>query len=339
MKNVSALARTFAGFGRSECSGYAPLYEALSRFVSLDQDLLEIASKSRKGQPAPNLLFGAVHYLLLKGAQHPLRKFYLAGDSGDPEIFKEFCLKHRNAIEKIIATRIVQTNEVGRSAALFAAFSFLKREYEISRLNLIEIGASAGLNLLWDKFRYDFGNLGAFGDRHSKVVLKCKPIGRPPLERDTPYVLERIGIDINPIDTKDRDSMMWLRALIWPGRPYRAMNLLNAARIRARIRPRLIKANVVDVLPKVFGRFSGSDSTCTFHSAMLYHLTLRDRRKLFKQFAALSRRQEFFEISHEDERKNRRPLLILRHWKKGKAESHLLAECHPHGMWIRWLIP
>ena len=67
----------------------APLYATLARAIVDDDALRALAGKHRPGQPPPNLLFAAVHYLLLRGADHPLRAFYatlnggIAG-SGDP---------------------------------------------------------------------------------------------------------------------------------------------------------------------------------------------------------------------------------------------------------------
>ena len=66
----------FNAFADRECAGSSGLYEYLSLRIAEDDDLLEIASAARPGQPVPNLFFGAVHALLLKGTTHPLKHYY-----------------------------------------------------------------------------------------------------------------------------------------------------------------------------------------------------------------------------------------------------------------------
>lgn len=110
--------------------GVAPLYERLARQTAEDETLLDIAAESMEGQPASNLLFGAVHALLLEGHEHPLAKFYSTcrENPADPEAtdpfpaFRDFCLTHEERLREIVSSRRVQTNAVGRSAVLFPAF-------------------------------------------------------------------------------------------------------------------------------------------------------------------------------------------------------------------------
>lgn len=113
----------------------APLYRRLTEGVRDDAELRAIAAQARPGQPMANMLFAAVHYLLLRGAQHPLRSHYAtlgpAEASGDPfPLFRDFCLSHREAIGVLIAARVTNTNEVGRSALLYVGFSVLAAQAE-----------------------------------------------------------------------------------------------------------------------------------------------------------------------------------------------------------------
>lgn len=113
--NKEILSKTFLNFAEKECKGSSLLYEFLSIKISADDDLLSICSTARERQPIPNLLFGAVHYLLLKGIDHPLKDFYSSivcnpkSYKDSFEHFKDFCLINR--IE-ILKTKFVQTNEV-----------------------------------------------------------------------------------------------------------------------------------------------------------------------------------------------------------------------------------
>src|SRR5215831_7042185 len=89
------------------------LYARLSEGVGGDPELREFTSHVKKGQPRANILFGAVQFLLLRGADHPLRKFYATcGGTVRAEIedpfppFRDFVAQHRDAIAPMIATRV-----------------------------------------------------------------------------------------------------------------------------------------------------------------------------------------------------------------------------------------
>jgi hypothetical protein len=136
----------------------APLYEQFALGVSRNEALKQFANGVRPGQPPANILFAAVHYLL-RGADHPLRRFYpnlddRACKSDSAAVFpafRNFVEVHREEIALLIRTRVTNTNEVGRSAVLHAGFRALAQAAG-EPLHLIELGPSAGLNLIWDRY-------------------------------------------------------------------------------------------------------------------------------------------------------------------------------------------
>ncbi len=114
-RTPEALRQRFERFALA-CLPTSPLYNSLSLSIAEDAEMLELASHFPSDQPAPNLLFGAVHLLLLQGQEHPLFSYYpsLGGTQSAVEetfpLFKEFCLKYREAILVIMGVRSVQTN-------------------------------------------------------------------------------------------------------------------------------------------------------------------------------------------------------------------------------------
>jgi hypothetical protein len=104
----------------------APLYARLATGIRDDERLRALAAKARPGQPMANLILAAVHLLLLRGAQHPLRAHYrtLAPEDAPPPgedpfpLFRDFCLAHEVEIAPLVAAHVTNTNEVGRSAYL-----------------------------------------------------------------------------------------------------------------------------------------------------------------------------------------------------------------------------
>lgn len=142
MRTAESLQKTFLTFAELECKGSSELYYELAQKIALDADLLELCQAEKRGQPIPNLLFGAVHYLLLRGSDHPLKQFYPSvvahpDQTGDAfAAFKEFCLSHQEEIEQLLQTKIVQTNEVRRCAYLYPVFSAVyEKNTKATRIN------------------------------------------------------------------------------------------------------------------------------------------------------------------------------------------------------------
>ena len=162
---LEALAQRFVRFADQECGAYAPLYDRLARGIAADPELLTIAARARSGQQVPLLLLAAVHSLLLGGVNHALGAFYpsitrhTAIPPGDPlPAFRAFCLDHRDVLLELVSTRLVQTNEPRRCTMLLPAFATVARLAAGRPLALIEVGASAGLHLLFDHYGYNYGS-------------------------------------------------------------------------------------------------------------------------------------------------------------------------------------
>ena len=129
------LRSAFHRFARVEAPGLAsPTYAELAYGVSMDDDLLEIAAHTRPHQPAPNMLFPAVQYLLLSGLDHPLAAHYpIITDRPQPLApafppFCEFCMRYPERIVELIGTRRTQTNVARRCTCLLPAFSIVCQE-------------------------------------------------------------------------------------------------------------------------------------------------------------------------------------------------------------------
>ena len=175
-EEYAKLASTFERFGRVECAGHGLIYEPLCYAIAADPDLLEIVSHRQPGQPAPNIIFAAVHYLLLKGLKHPLAQYYrslnpaLPPDDNPAPAFRDFCLKYREQLISLISTGLVQTNEARRSGIFYPAFGLVWERGGRKPLAMLEIGSSAGLNLLWDKYGYHYRELVG-GDTTSELQI------------------------------------------------------------------------------------------------------------------------------------------------------------------------
>lgn len=344
------LSQRFERFAKEVFAGSSPLYEELCLRTAADHDpeVLDLASHAPPEQPVPVLLFAAVHFLLLAGDQHRLSNYYPdittrarraeSVASGEPyALFKAFCRRHKAAIREIITTRTVQTNEVQRCACLVPAFSLIADEAPEAPLALIEVGASAGLNLLWDKYGYDYGEGRHFGDIRSPVQILCTPRGgvHPAIPTPFPKVAFRTGIDLDPIHVHDERSARWLRALLWPEHEHR-FRLLEAALLRARRDPPpLVAGDLFDRLPEVLDWAPSECTVCVFHTFTLYQCTPQASERLSSLLAEWSLGREVFLISMEP--RGSESSLEITWFEHGLLSRRKIADADHHGRWLRWL--
>ena len=320
------------------------LYSRLSAAILEDSELLALAAQAPVGQPPPLLLFGAVHHLLLQGAEHPLARLYPTLNGGhdvgeDPfPLFRDFCLKHLEPIAATIRRRTVQTNEVGRSSALQRGFSVVAARTG-KALALLEIGASAGLNLVGDRYRYSYGpGFEGAGDPFSPVLIECSLQGelRPP--GGTAPIAWRLGIDRNPVDVRDPDQALWLRALVWPDQPGRAEVLLGAIALAKSAPPPLRRGDALDLLEAAAAEAPLDAALCVYSSFTLYQFlpAQRERLEAAVDRVAGSRPVQRLALEWFPGERNYLDLWAL---EAGSGTSVRLAAAHEHGGWLEWLDP
>lgn len=340
-EKLAGLAERFERFAEYEAAGYSPLYYTLCRSIAGDRELLELASKARPGQPVPNLFLGAVHYLLLRGSEHDLRHYYasLAEEAGPADeafaAFRDFALGHATEIESLLGTRLVQTNEVGRSACLFPAFAQVAALADGSELAIIEIGPSAGLNLIFDRYGYTYGGLRT-GVLDSPVQLRPELRGRAPRLLDLPRVAFRTGIDLNPLDVRDEDETVWLRSLVWPEHRERMKLLESAIEVARRDPPKLVRGEGAAMLASVAAEASADAALCVFHSFTLNQVPAEGRQRLFDTLLELSKERSVVCVSMASGGGPDAEVLLMQP-DGGAWRTTTLARSHPHGLWLEWL--
>ncbi|HEU5101989.1 MAG TPA: DUF2332 domain-containing protein [Roseiflexaceae bacterium] len=342
-QTIETLARLFRRFGERECVPASPLYGRLAVGISDDAELLALAATAR-ARPVPNLFLAAAHALLLSDSAHPLAAFYpdIARDSppaqGDPfPQFRAFCLQHADLIEQLLATRRVQTNEVRRCACLLPAFAIAARRLGDRPLSLVEIGASAGLNLLWDHYHVDYGAAGQCGDPNTLVRLACELRGdcTPPLPTHMPEIATRVGLDLNPIDLRDSDAALWLRALIWPEQLDRAALLAQAIEAARDHPPPLLAGDAIELLPGVLANVPAESGLCIYHSFTLNQFPAEARKRLADLLAEHAAKRDIALIALEWREPH--AALDLSLFLKGARADQRLAHCDAHGSWMEWL--
>ncbi len=345
----------FHRFARVEAPDLAsPLYAELSYGISLDRELLELAAQKRRRQPAPNMLFAAVQYLLLSGgevAEHPLAAHYpIVSDEDRPmepafPAFRDFCLSNYDEILSLIRRNRTQTNVVRRCTCLLPAFSMVQRE-SAQPLALIDVGASAGLNLNLDRYRYRYLRGGreetVWGRPEATVALEAELLGRgamPELSDDLAIEF-RGGIDVNPIDLRNEDELRWLRALIWPEHVERHQRLIAAASELTQSPVDLRRGDAVNLLPGMIADTPPETALTVYSTVALYQIPTEGREQIFRTLTQTSQDRPVWlvtlELRMEDVDEVQMPSLSMTRFANGAAERQVLAKSSPHGWWIEW---
>lgn len=346
--NRGRLADRFREFA-DWCRGTSPLYERLARGVAADGDLLALAARTPKGRSPPHLLLAAVHARLLAGADHHLRRFYATcvGNPADPTEtdpvpdFRDFALGRAHGIGETLRTRRTQTNAVRRCGALYPGFAAVY-ERTGAPLHLLEVGASAGLNLCWDRYAYDYGGRRVGVESECAVATEVRGDRIPPLPADPPPVASRVGVDLNPLDVTDAGDVRWLRALVWPGHRERHRLLRAAVAVARADPPEVVAGDALDRLPDLLARVPGGEPAVVFDTQVLYQFADGDRRRFCETLANLGRTRPGPLFWLCGERPGDPPRSIrLELGRPGERDGEgtareLLARYEQHGRWIEW---
>ena len=342
---IDKAAESFRYYASKVYPDRSPLYLSLAMRVAEDSELLQVAAKAWEKNALPNLFFAAVHLLLLKGEHHQLAAFYLSLNNASRHYdyvypyFRSFVLEHKDEIGEIITTRSVQTNEVGRCAALVPAFELVTRQAKNQPLALIEIGSSAGLTLLWDRYHYRYDENLQCGPLDSPVQIECQLRGerRPPVPERFPKIASRLGIDLDPVDLNNQENVEWLRALVWPEQRKRVRQLELAIQLARSAPPKVVAGDALDILPTLIDRASEDSQLCVYHSFSLSLAGGQPRERLEVLLAKASEKRTLFHVSLEWAKNSEFPLLSLALLNAGERTEKTLARCHAHGEWLEWL--
>ena len=341
----------FQNFGLKQApENGSPLYHALSLGVLDDPDMLRFAASSPPSQPSANLLFGAVHYVLLGGVTIRCvisTRTLLLQKNAEPALpetytlFQDFVWNHTAIIKRLLTTRLVQTNVVRRTTCLLPVFALLAREAGSQPLSIIEIGSSAGLNLHWDRYQhrygYPSGNSIAWGAQDSAVQLSTHVRGTVPLPSlpEDLSIAWRAGIDLNPIDVTDADAMRWLRALIFPEHLERHQEMEAAARI-ARDNPvPIVTGDALTHLPDLLSQVPQDSRLCLYASMVLYQFSPEARKDLWRMLAEFSQTRPVSVIILDGVPEGWARLFI-RDFTNGDSTKRHVADAHAHGRWLEW---
>lgn len=331
----------------------AQLAAQLSRTTKVGEALLDW-----DGDPAPeadNLplrVMGALHSLVRAGQAPALAALYppphgaaaptVAAERPDAALadaLERTLAQHSTALQLFIR-RPPQTNEVGRAALLLAGLLGLAARHR-KPIVLLEPGASAGLNLLADRYRCRFGDV-TWSPPGARLTLAPRWQGAPPPVAANLAVMRRRGCDLSPVDLTDPAERERLVAYVWPDQPERLARLQAAIDTAIERPPVVERMDALYWLEMQLGTGAPPNAlTVIWHSVFWRYLEPDRQRQIASLIetagATASASQPLAWLRFEIEPTDGTQVashLTLTTWPPG--EERRLATAHPHGAWIRW---
>ena len=273
---------------------------------------------------------GAIHYAILKGKlQSP--------NNSQWENIADLITKEKTFLRDFINRNPPQTNETGRAAAILPAL--LEIAARASRpIALREMGASAGLNLFPDRFFYD-ANTWQWGEEASGVRLTPRWEGETPKLTAPLFIHSRGGCDKSPIDLKDEEAVMRLRAYLWQDQPERQARLLAARTLALGGGVDVERMDADDwVARELEGRARGV-ATVFYHTVVWQYLGDERRARILALMEEAGRGADrdsplcWLRVEPDDVASRGFFPIRLSFWPGG---DFLLGEMEPHGRSVAW---
>lgn len=310
-----------------ELAGTSARQSSWAAGVAADPELPQLIERLPRERRQPSLIFSVAAWLGAPDAEYP--------------VWRAWVLAHWPEIEAAARTRTTQTNEPGRCAALVAALAGIP-----GPLALLELGASAGLCLVPDRYRYVFDDGPALGDPDARPLLRCVTTGDGPVVDALPTIVWRRGVDLTPLAVDDAADRAWLSALLPPDRPERRIRLHEALDTVAALdpadRPQLVAGDARAEL-RAQAQQAPVDATLVIVAlGTLVYLPPADRAGVLAEAAALGARLVTLEpVTALPEVAARiagrtapepTPFLLA-------LDGHPIAYVSPHGDRLSWLGP
>jgi hypothetical protein len=331
--------RACAGLGSSL---YAGLLEQVAGDVEAGGPSWEVLRDHElpPGSSPALRLMGAVHRLVLEGRASELARYYptAGGECGEDTgavwpAFHAVLFEHSGELRRRMRDP-VQTNEVGRAAALLGGFALVVRTTGLP-LRLLEIGASAGLNLRFDHFAYEIAG-GIVGDPCSPVRIAGAFEGGAPADA-FPEVVERRGCDTRPIDPTTHEGRLTLLSYVWPDQSERVRLLEGAIEVARRVPAAVDEERAGSWLEARLARASPGAATVVFHSIVAQYLEPSEHEAveglLGEAGASATAEQPLARLAMEAAGELAGVRLTI--WPGG--EERLIARAGYHGRPVHWL--
>ncbi|HEY6925499.1 MAG TPA: DUF2332 domain-containing protein, partial [Steroidobacteraceae bacterium] len=271
--------------------------------------------------------------------------------------FRELCLDQRDELVDLLSSRTVNTNLVEKASCLLPAVRYVSGMMP-EPMTLLEVCCSAGLNLMFDAYHYDYGPHGTVGSSDSPIRLNCRVVGsgQPPID-SIPSIAERVGIDLVKMDPSLPEHRLWMEAVLYPEWTVERERLRAALAIRQQRGLRTVIGDALDVLPPLLEQLPGS--LCILFSHCLGQWLEESRRALHELLCHASSHRDIhrldIELIHEESPGSVRGRLSkllaagiplnqksfpsrIEHtaYREGQSSRRWLGQGDSFGVWLDW---
>ncbi|BDI60636.1 hypothetical protein MACH05_11960 [Qipengyuania nanhaisediminis] len=293
----------------------------------------------------PLRIAGGLHHLVLSGEDDRLARVYSGQITDDGQVERLVC-ELVETFDHLLLPWLdtpPQTNEAGRSASIMAGLLWLAQR-SAPRFELFEIGASAGVNTMLDRYRYRLGDTEA-GPESSPMRIEPEWRGDPPLAPPAGFAISSVrGCDVAPIDLTDPESALRLKAYVWPDAPARMARIDAAIALAEEHKPDLVRQSADAFVAEMLARPQQQGTTrALFHSIVWQYLpgSAQEAIKAAMEQAGqrATRDRPIAWVALETDPETFRHELKVRCWDGAdqNGETHLIGRAHPHGAWVEWL--
>ncbi|WP_296681218.1 DUF2332 domain-containing protein [Novosphingobium sp.] len=286
----------------------------------------------------PLRLAGGIHSLHLKGRDDNLSQIYTnRAGLDDPAIVA--------AAVRAFETELMpwldgppQTNEAGRSSNFIAAMLWLAEKGLPPLFECLEIGSSAGINLMLDRYHYDLGGVQV-GPEPGAIRFAPEWEGGAPPSQPISIVSAK-GCDVAPVDLTDPGEALRLKAYIWPEHTVRFERMEAAIREAGRMRPDLVAMNAADFVEAELAKpQAGGTTRMLMHSIVWQYVPADQQARVTYAIEQAGKTathdRPLAWVALEANRVMHVHEMVVRYWPGGE-EPVIVTRAHPHGAWIGW---
>ena len=290
------------------------------------------------GDAVPLRSAGGLHALHLSGAAPELAPIYADQPADDAAIIGD-AVRRQEAFLLPWLDGPPQTNEAGRSCGFIAAMLWLAGQGLPPRFEFLEIGSSAGINLMIDRYHYDLGGAQVGPD---DATMRFVPEWRGASPPNQPISFASLkGCDVAPVDLTDPAQALRLKAYIWPEHAVRFARLEAAIAAATTSPPDLVRMNAADFVEQQLARPQAAGATrVLMHSIVWQYVPMDQQARVTAAMESAGQRATLeYPLAWVALEANRTLLnhgLSVRYWPGG-GEEKLMAAAHAHGVWLEWL--
>lgn len=287
------------------------------------------------GQSLPLRFLAGLHALVLTGECPAMVAIYppnpTPSDDQITDALRIAITDHADTLDRWLDLP-PQTNEVRRAAVMVAAGHWLAAQYDLP-MRVYELGASAGLNLMWDQFALKAGDIW-LGPKDAPVLLTPDWRGDRPAGT-TPQVLSRRGVDLMPMDITDPKDLLRMSSYLWADQPERLARSKAAASI---FDAHVDQGDAAEWLEAQLDNVAPDHLTLIYHTIAWQYFPTETQNRCLAAIKTAAQHGPIAHLSMEaDDRKGEGASITLTLWPE--CQKLTLGRVDFHGRWVDWSAP